>query len=318
MHVGAFRAVGAHVTALCGLDAEKTRAVAAEEAIPLVTTDVRVLVDAVDVVVVASPPAQHAAHVEGALAAGRHVLCEKPLAPTAEASARLAAQAARSAAVSAVSFPYRMLPPLAALKGWLAGRRVDHLVATVRNHFARAEEADPAGGPLGRSGDLGGASHVVDAALWLCGARPSWVQASLAGAGGSLLHVGLEGGGRVALAHVPCDEAGIHGGWSLLGAGWEAGFTAGYVPALGGWVLSDVRVREGGAWHTLAPGLAPRPGGREPWAEAHVTTARHLLAAVRGEARGPLASLGEGARVQAVLHAAADAEARGARVALEG
>lgn len=82
MHVGAFRAAGAEVVALCGRDAAKTARIAAEEGIARATTDVAELVDAVEVVVVAGPDATHPAHVARALAAGRHVLCEKPLALT--------------------------------------------------------------------------------------------------------------------------------------------------------------------------------------------------------------------------------------------
>ena len=74
MHVGAFRAAGAEVTALCGRSPDNTRDVAAREGIPLATTDVRELCAAVDAVVVASPDAQHPAHVEAALEAGRAVL----------------------------------------------------------------------------------------------------------------------------------------------------------------------------------------------------------------------------------------------------
>ena len=40
MHVGAFRAAGAEVAALCGQNPDNTRAVAAREVIPLATTDV--------------------------------------------------------------------------------------------------------------------------------------------------------------------------------------------------------------------------------------------------------------------------------------
>ncbi|MCI0672760.1 MAG: Gfo/Idh/MocA family oxidoreductase, partial [Myxococcaceae bacterium] len=319
MHVGAFRAAGAEVVALCGEDAEKTKHLAAREGIPLGTDDVRTLCAAVDVVVVASPAHLHGAHVEVALGAGRHVLCEKPLTPRGETAQRLAAHAKASGRVCAVNFPYRLLPPLAALKGWLEARQVRHLVATVRNHLASREVPAVDGGLLGASGDLGGVSHVVDAALWLSGEVPAWVEAVLSGrpVHTAALHVGLSGGGVVTLTHVACPEPGVHGGWSLVGEDWEAGFAAAYVPARGGWCVSPVRVFEHGGWRTLAEGVEPREGVHEPWAAAHIEAARRFLTAARGGTRGPLATFAEGARVQQVLSAAVASEEAGRRVTLD-
>lgn len=82
MHVGAFRRAGAQVVALLGRDAGKTRRIAVREGIGLATTQLQELLDAVDVVVVATPDRLHHAHVVAALERGRHVLCEKPLAFT--------------------------------------------------------------------------------------------------------------------------------------------------------------------------------------------------------------------------------------------
>jgi myo-inositol 2-dehydrogenase/D-chiro-inositol 1-dehydrogenase len=318
MHVGALRAAGAEVTALCGQRPENTRAVAAREDIPLATTDVRELCAAVDAVVVASPDAAHQAHVEAALNAGRPVLCEKPLTRTAEEARALLAHARSATSPVAVSFPYRMLPSLRALKAWLTERPVRHLALTLRNGFA-VDEGDSTGPLLGASGDWGGMSHVIDAALWLAGAVPVWVQASLSGrpVHTAALHVGLSSGAVLVLTHAACPEPGIHGGWTLLGRGWEAGFSGGYVPSREGWCVSPVRGFEHGTWRDLAPGLEPRPGEREPWAQAHVEGARRFLALLRGEPRDGLATLEDGATVQEVLAAAMVSEETGRRVHLE-
>lgn len=316
MHVGAFRAAGAEVAALCGHGLDNTRAVAAREGIPLATTDVRELFAAVDAVVVASPDALHPAHVEAALGAGRAVLCEKPLTRTAQESHALLARARTSTRPAAVNFPYRMLPSLRALKAWLTHRPVGHLVLTLRNGFASRE--DGTGPLLGASGDWGGMSHVIDAALWLTGSAPIWVQASLTGrpVHTAALHVGLSSGAVLVLTHVACPEPGIHGGWSLLGQGWEAGFSGGYVPSRGGWCLSPVRGFERGTWQDIAPGLEPHPGEREPWAQAHVEVARRFLGLLKGEPRDGLATLEDGATVQEVISAARVSEEEGRRVRL--
>ncbi|NMO14459.1 Gfo/Idh/MocA family oxidoreductase [Pyxidicoccus fallax] len=318
MHVGAFRAAGAELTALCGRSPDNTREVAAREGIPLATTDVRELCAAVDAVVVASPDSLHAAHVETALESGRAVLCEKPLTRTAAEARTLLARARTATRPSAVNFPYRMLPPLRGLKAWLAERPVRHLVLTLRNGFV-ADDGTTSGPLLGASGDWGGVSHVLDAALWLAGASPVWVQASLSGrpVHTAALHVGLSSGAVLVLTHAASPEPGIHGGWTLLGRGWEAGFSGGYVPSRGGWCVSPVRGFEHGEWRDVAPGVEPRPGEREPWAQAHVEVARRFLGLLRGEARDGLATLEDGATVQDILAAAMTSEQEGRRVHLE-
>jgi predicted dehydrogenase len=77
-----------------------------------------------------------------------------------------------------------------------------------------------------------------------------------------------------------------------------------------------VRRFEGGMWSDLAPGMEPRPGAREPWAEANVETARHFLAALQGGSRGELGSLEDGATVQRLLAAAVASEEGGRRILL--
>ncbi len=318
MHVGAFRAVGAEVVALCGQNLAHTREVAAREGIPLATTSVRELCAAVDVVVVASPDAMHREHVEAALDAGRAVLCEKPLTRTGEEARALVEKARTAKRPFVVNFPYRMLPPLQVLRAWLSEHPVHHLVITVRNHFVPTDALEP-GAYVGRSADFGGLSHLLDAALWLTGASPTWVQASLSGrpVHTAALHVGLSSGAVLVLTHAASPEPGLHGGWSLLGQDWEAGFSGGFVPARNGWCVSPVRCFQSGAWRELAPGLEPLPGAREPWAEAHVETARRFLAMLAETPAPDLGTVEEAATVQRILSAAMASEDEGRRIPLD-
>ena len=60
----------------------------------------------IDVVAIATPTHFHAEMALAALAAGKHVLCEKPLAATAAEAARMAEAAAQSGRVTMVGFNY--------------------------------------------------------------------------------------------------------------------------------------------------------------------------------------------------------------------
>jgi len=64
----------------------------------------------VEVVHVTSPNALHYPQVKAILAAGRHVVCEKPLAVTSAESAELVELAARSGRICAVNFNIRFYP----------------------------------------------------------------------------------------------------------------------------------------------------------------------------------------------------------------
>lgn len=309
MHVGGFRGAGAEVVGLCGIHPEKTREIASREGIRLATVDPAKLVAVSDAIVVASPDAFHASHAALAMSAGKHVLVEKPLTrELAEAEALQVKDSALPAGqISAVNFPYRMLPPMLALWRWIRSRPPpEELHVSVRNSFLFGEG-------VGASGDLGGASHVIDAALWLMGSPPSWLQAAITG--WSLgLHLGLKSGALITVSHRPAPEPGIDGQWSVRGSGWEAQLAGGYVPALGGWRIGPARGFENGQWFELSPRVEPIPGHREPWAQAHVETARAFLAAIRGEDRGSLARIEEGAVVQRILDAAARSAWQGQRL----
>jgi predicted dehydrogenase len=223
--------------------------------------------------------------------------------------------------VHAVNFPYRPLPPLQTLAAWLRARGpVRAATVHVRNGFVARGEARSDGEMLGASGDFGGVSHVLDAALWLLDAAPLTVQATLVGrpVHDVGLHLELAGGAVLHLAHVAGVAPGIAGTWHLVGDDWEVRFTGGYEPALGGWQIGPVLAasRDDNDWHALAAAVSPPAGRREPWAEAHVTTARWLLAAIAGHDRAALASLADGARVQVILAAAMRSQLEGRRVVL--
>lgn len=100
------------LAALCDVDPETLARVGAEEGVTRLTTDYRELLadPDIDAVSICTWPNTHHAVSMAAIAAGKHVLCEKPLAMDAT-QAREMRDAARSAGlVSAVGFTHRLTP----------------------------------------------------------------------------------------------------------------------------------------------------------------------------------------------------------------
>ena len=120
-----------------------------------------------DAVLVASPPAQHAATVLAALARGLHVLVEKPLAATLDDAERIASAARASGRVVAVGFNQRCHPALCRLRDEIAAGALGRLESV---HVAWSSGAGLGAREwLGERALGGGAlfdlgSHVVD--LW--------------------------------------------------------------------------------------------------------------------------------------------------------
>lgn len=77
---------GAELTALCDMDAAKLKATAEELGVPYTYGDFAEMCanPELDAIVIVSPSACHSEHIKIALAAGKHVFCEKPLDVTVE------------------------------------------------------------------------------------------------------------------------------------------------------------------------------------------------------------------------------------------
>jgi predicted dehydrogenase len=135
----------------------------------------------VDVVDICTPGDTHAEIAIAALEAGKHVLCEKPLANTAaeaEAMVAAAAQARERGIRSMVGFNYRRVPAVALARQWIAEGRLGAIrevrAAYLQDWLADSEapfvwrlDRDRAGS--GALGDIG--SHIVDLVQWLAGAE---------------------------------------------------------------------------------------------------------------------------------------------------
>jgi predicted dehydrogenase len=130
----------------------------------------------IDVVDIATPNHLHAEIAIAAAEAGKHIICEKPLAPTAADAKRMLDAAEKAGIVSAVAFNYRRTPAVALAKRFIDEGAIGRIL-NFRGTYLQDWSADP-NGPLswrfqkkiagsGAVGDIG--SHVVDLARYLVG-----------------------------------------------------------------------------------------------------------------------------------------------------
>ena len=109
VHARAVRASGATVAVIAASRPERASSAAAALRADSVAETAEELIarDDVDVVHICTPNDLHAPLAELALAAGKHVVCEKPMASDLRAARAMAAAAATSGLVTSVSFVYR-------------------------------------------------------------------------------------------------------------------------------------------------------------------------------------------------------------------
>ncbi|MFG2786107.1 Gfo/Idh/MocA family protein [Streptomyces sp. NPDC048419] len=169
------------LSVICGRDADAVRRAADRHGWAAAETDWRAVVerDDVDLVDICTPGDSHAEIALAALAAGKHVLCEKPLANTVEEAEAMAAaaQAAESRGqLAMVGFNYRRVPATALARNMVAEGRIGtlrHLRVTylqdwlVDPEFSLTWRLRKELAGSGALGDLG--AHIVDLAQYLAG-----------------------------------------------------------------------------------------------------------------------------------------------------
>jgi 2-hydroxy-4-carboxymuconate semialdehyde hemiacetal dehydrogenase len=152
---------------------EPTRAFAAEFGAALATTDLEeFLADArLDAVIVCSPTDRHAEQTERALRAGKHVLCEIPLATSLAETDRLIAVAEHAGLRLMVCHTQRYAAPLIAARRMIASGAVRPRAMVSRYLLDKRENVSWTGRRRSWTDNLlwHHGCHVVDAALWLLG-----------------------------------------------------------------------------------------------------------------------------------------------------
>jgi predicted dehydrogenase len=134
-HVDALRRLGVEVTTLVGSSESRARAAASRLGVARGSASVDAILndDSVDAVHVCVPNALHIGFVRAALDAGKHVICEKPLATSVADAVELARRAAASPLVTALCHNYRFYPMAAELRMRVASG------ALGRPHLVRGE-----------------------------------------------------------------------------------------------------------------------------------------------------------------------------------
>ncbi len=214
------------MAAVAGRDPDRVAAAATRLGWESSETDWRRLIerDDIDLIDICVPGDLHAEIAIAALEAGKHVLCEKPLANSVAEAEQMtaAAEAAAPRALAMCGFSYRRTPALS-----LAKRLVDsgalgsirHVRAQYLQDWLSDENApltwrlDKTKSGSGALGDIG--AHIVDAAQWIAGSNVTGVSAMLETfveerpVGGDFVGLGGHGGTDGPKGPVTVDDAAI-------------------------------------------------------------------------------------------------------------
>lgn len=179
-HIEALRRNGITVLGLAENTREKAQQKAAEMGIPRIygSLDEMLKDEDIQVVHLATPNYLHYPHAKAALLAGKHVVCEKPLAMNTRESAELVQLAKESGKVNAVNFNIRMYPLVQQARSMVQSGELGDLFILQGSYLQdwllfptdwnwRLEPE--LGGTLRAVGDIG--SHWLDLITFITGLR---------------------------------------------------------------------------------------------------------------------------------------------------
>lgn len=278
------------VVAIADTDELKAKTIGGRFEVPRIVDDRDLCsVDDIDGVLICTPSFRHEEMALAALAAGKHVLVERPLSLSAEGARRVVKAAADSEGKVVMGLAHRFRPDVSALRAFIAGGELGDLSAIEASWLNRKvrqvrttwrQLADQAGG--GALMDLG--VQALDLVLWLLG-YPSVrsVRARLYGdefevEEEALLDAETDDGVTIRLAaswrfHGPAD---IH---SVRVLGSEGGAT---LPPL------SVYKQLGGRPLDVTPRQPIPRGGEDLFTNAYRRQIDHFIRVMTGEAEAPL------------------------------
>jgi len=202
----------------------------------------------VDLIQISTPPFFHVQHLEAAVAAGKHVYCEKPVGVDVKQTRQALEIAKRVKPTQSVDvgFQCRSAPPIAAIAQKIQAGALGKIAAVSGNYYAPAsqEKIHPGASPdeyrlrnwlwyRALSGDILVEQniHIIDLCNWLLGAHP--LKATATGGRNILTHAGdcwdnyqvdftYPGGVHFSFASTQFGDAGFNAGLALFGAGGSA------------------------------------------------------------------------------------------------
>lgn len=187
VHIEALRRLGVQVVALCDIP-DKVNAAAERFGIPRAFGDYRNLLanPEVDVVHIAAPNRFHCQMSLAALAAGKHCICEKPLAMNTRETAKVVTRAKAARKIFAVNYNVRFYPAVLQLRKLIARGELGEIIHVNGSYLQDwlFKETDynwrllpQEGGKLRAVADIG--THWMDMVSFVLNARIESVYADL-------------------------------------------------------------------------------------------------------------------------------------------
>jgi predicted dehydrogenase len=283
------RLPGVEVAAICDNDLSKAQALAARFEVKDTYDDLEEVLRYanVDAVVICTPNHLHEIHVTSALAAGAHVLCERPLALNLAGVERVLQASEKYGKRVMVGMNYRFRSDVQAVRGFLAGGDIGALQAVRGGWYTFQPSRQMLGWRLRREQAGGGAMldlglPLIDLGLWLAGwPAPKRISAHLTAPGKD----GVEDMGSALIVCENGMSLTVDVSWRHMGEGERFWFDL--VGTKGSAAIQPLRIfRE---QHGTPTDVTPTGAtGREtPFTQSYRAEWTYFLAVIKGDVNAP-------------------------------
>ena len=280
---------GVEVAAICDNDLGKAQSLATRYEVQDTYDDIEEVLkyDKPDAVVICTPNHLHEIHIVAALAAGAHVLCERPLALTIDGVERVLRASEKYGRRVMVGMNHRFRSDVQAVRGFLAGGDIGAIQAIRGGWFTFQPSRQMLGWRLRRQEAGGGAMldlglPLIDLGLWIAGwPAPKRVSAHLPGRGGD----GVEDMGSALIVCENGTSIAVDVSWRHMGEGERFWFDL--AGARGSAGINPLRVFKD--VHGTITDLTPTgASGRETqFTQSYRAEWTYFLAVIRGDVNAP-------------------------------
>ncbi len=169
------RSPGCSLVAVADIDPDRAESVARRDRATALSDSAELIArDDVEAVIVSTPPDSHEELALAAIEAGKHVICEKPLAPTLDACGRMVAASKRHGRVLATGFCQRYFPAVRFAKNTVDSGAIGELthVRAYTGHEGLPEFRKPwmySKSTVGGGALMDNGIHVIDLVAHLLG-----------------------------------------------------------------------------------------------------------------------------------------------------